>query len=107
MGKDLLQKLGYVVTAKGSSVDAFSAVKADPSAYDLIITDMTMPDMTGIDLAREVFALRPDLPVILCTGFSHMVDAEQAKAAGIKAFTMKPLTKREIAKTIREVLQKK
>ena len=60
--------------------------------------------MTGVELAKEVLALRADMPIIMCTGFSHLVDAEKAKAAGIKAFAMKPLTKREIARTIRKVL---
>ncbi len=63
-----------------------------------------MPDMTGIELAGEVLALRPDMPIIMCTGFSQLVDAETAKAAGIRAFAMKPLTKREIARTVRRVL---
>ena len=63
-----------------------------------------MPEMTGIELAGEVLALRPNMPIIMCTGFSYLVDADKAKAAGIRAFTMKPLTKREIARTIRNVL---
>ena len=104
MGRDILEELGYSVTVKKSSIDALLAVKKDPSAFDLIITDQTMPEMTGLDLAREVLALRPDMPIILCTGFSHLVDADRAAEAGIKAFAMKPLTKREIARTIRKVL---
>ena len=68
------------------------------------MTDQTMPEMTGVELAKEILAIRKDMPVVLCTGFSHTVDAEKAKAAGIKAFAMKPLTKAEIAKTIRRVL---
>ena len=87
-------------------MDALLAVKEDPFAFDLIITDQTMPEMTGLDLAREVLALRPDMPIILCTGFSLLVDADRAKEAGIKAFAMKPLTKRDLAKTIRTVLDK-
>ena len=63
-----------------------------------------MPEMTGIELARESLALRPDIPVILCTGFSYQVDSEAAARAGIKAFAMKPLTKRELAKIMRQVL---
>jgi CheY-like chemotaxis protein len=106
MGRDILEELGYTVTVKKSSLDALLAVKEDPSAFDLIITDQTMPEMTGINLAREILALRPDMPIILCTGFSHLVDADRAKAAGIKAFAMKPLTKREIAITIRKVFDK-
>jgi PAS domain S-box-containing protein len=64
----------------------------------------TMPEMTGVELARRIFAIRPDMPLILCTGFSHLVDAESARAAGIRGFAMKPLTKREIAKSIRKLL---
>jgi DNA-binding NarL/FixJ family response regulator len=63
-----------------------------------------MPEMTGVELAKEILAIRSDVPVILCTGFSHLVDADAAKAAGIRAFAMKPLTKGEIARTIRNVL---
>jgi PAS domain S-box-containing protein len=104
MGQELLEELGYQVTVKGNSMDALSVIRSDPSAFDLIITDQTMPEMTGVQLAKEILALRPDIPIILCTGFSHLVDANQAKAAGIKGFAMKPLTKREIARTIRQVL---
>ena len=63
-----------------------------------------MPEMAGVELAKEILAIRSDVPVILCTGFSHLVDADVARAAGIRAFAMKPLTRGEIAKTIRNVL---
>lgn len=63
-----------------------------------------MPEMTGVELGKEVLAFRADMPIIMCTGFSHLVDAGKAKAAGIKAFVMKPVTKRELATTIRKVL---
>jgi PAS domain S-box-containing protein len=106
VGKDILAELGYQVTSRTSGRDAVALLKEDPSRFDLIITDVTMPEMTGIDLARGVLAIRPDMPVIVCTGYSHLVDADKAKAAGIRAFAMKPLTKREIAKTIRRVLDK-
>jgi len=76
----------------------------DPSRFDLVITDQTMPEMTGVELAKEVLGLRPGMPIIMCTGFSYVVDADKAMAAGIKAFAMKPLTKREIARTVREAL---
>ena len=65
-----------------------------------------MPEMTGIELAGEVLALRPNMPIIMCTGYSQLIDADKAKAGDIKAFAMKPLTKREIARTIRKVLDK-
>ena len=67
-------------------------------------TDVSMPEMTGVEFAREVLSLRPDMPIIMSTGFSHLVNADAARAAGMKAFLMKPLTKREIAKTVRQVL---
>jgi CheY-like chemotaxis protein len=104
MGQELLEGLGYRVTTRTSSLDALATLKADPAAYDLIITDQTMPEMTGAELAKAVLAVRRDLPVILCTGFSHIVDADRARAAGVRAFAMKPLTKREIAETVRRVL---
>jgi CheY-like chemotaxis protein len=104
MGKELIGELGYRVTARTSSLEALALFEADPSRFDVIITDQTMPDMTGVGLAKAVLALRPDMPVILCTGFSHSVDAESAEGAGIAAFVMKPLTKKELARTIRRVL---
>jgi CheY-like chemotaxis protein len=104
MGGELLAELGYEVVCRMSSREALSLVKDDPSRFDLVITDQTMPDMTGFELAREILAVRPDMPVILATGFSSLVNEESAREAGIRAFVMKPLTKREIATTIREVL---
>ncbi|MGD0231176.1 MAG: PAS domain S-box protein [Syntrophorhabdales bacterium] len=104
MGEGILAELGYEVTSRTSSREALSLLKQDPFRFDLVITDQTMPDMTGIELAREVLALRADMPIIMCTGFSHLVDDSKAKAAGIRAFAMKPLTKREIARTARKVL---
>ncbi len=106
MGRELLEHLGYAVTVKGSSAEALSALRTDPSAYDLLITDQTMPEMTGVELAREVLELRRDMPVILCTGFSHLVDADRANAVGIRGFVTKPLTKKELAKTVRQALDR-
>ena len=104
MGEELLAELGYEVVCRMSSREALSLVKDDPSRFDLVITDQTMPDMTGFELAREILAVRPDMPVILATGFSSLVNEDSAREAGIKAFVMKPLTKKDIATTIREVL---
>ncbi len=104
MGEDILAELGYDVTSRLSSRDALDLFRLDPSRFDLVITDQTMPEMTGVELAKEILAIRTDMPVVMCTGFSHAVDADTAKAAGIRAFAMKPLTKKEIAKTIRKVL---
>ena len=104
MGEELLAELGYEVTCCTSSREALALFRLDPSRFDLVVTDLTMPDMTGIQLAAELLAIRPDIPVILCTGFSHTANEESARAAGIKGFAMKPLTKRELAKTVRKVL---
>ena len=104
MEQDMLSDLGYGVIKKTNSREALALFRLDPSRFDLVITDQTMPELTGIELAREILDLRPDMPVILCTGFSHAVDADSAKTAGIKAFVMKPMTKGEIARTIRSVL---
>ncbi len=106
VGEDILAELGYEVISRTSSREALELLKSDPARFDLVITDQTMPDLTGVELAREVLILQPDMPIILCTGFSHLVDAEAATTAGIRAFAMKPLTKREIARTIRKVLEK-
>jgi CheY-like chemotaxis protein len=104
MGREMLTGLGYLVTAKTCAKEALALFRLDPSRFDLIISDQTMPEMTGADLAKEVLALRPDMPIIMCTGFSHLVDSDSAKVAGIGAFVLKPLTKKEMARTIRRVL---
>jgi CheY-like chemotaxis protein len=104
MGEDILAELGYDVTSRMNGREALELLKLDPSRFDLVITDQTMPEMTGIALAREVLTIRPDMPIIMCTGFSYEVNEDKARAAGIKAFAMKPLTKREIARTVRKVL---
>jgi PAS domain S-box-containing protein len=103
-GKRLLEGLGYTVTAKNSSSEALEDFRQDPDQYDLVITDMTMPDMTGDKLAREIMDIRPDMPVILCTGYSELITEESAKEKGIRELVMKPLVTGQLAKTIRRVL---
>ena len=100
----MLERLGYKVTARTNSVEALEAFRNNPDMFDLVITDQTMPDMTGKDLAGELIQMMPDIPIILCTGFSEMMDEDVARGVGIKAFAMKPLVMGELAKTIREVL---
>ena len=102
----MLQRLGYQVTAKTDSLEALAAFQRQPDAYDLVITDHTMPRMTGADLAREMLLIRPDLPVILCTGFSETMDEVQARDIGIGAFVMKPVVMRELAEVIHRLLVK-
>jgi PAS domain S-box-containing protein len=103
-GKKLLDELGYAVTSRTGSRAALALFRLDPGQFDLVITDQTMPEMTGTQLAHELLAIKPDIPVILCTGFSEAVTEEVAKAARIRAFVMKPFTKLEIARIIRRVL---
>ncbi len=99
-----LETLGYQVTATTSAAKILDLFRRDPAGYDLIITDQAMPEMPGIQLAKALMAIRADIPVILCTGFSESVNADQAKALGIKAFALKPIEQAVMARTIREVL---
>jgi len=93
----MLERMGYAVTARTSSMEALTTFRNQPDAFDLVITDQTMPGMTGIDLARKMLQLRPDLPIILCTGYSSRLSKEQVRAYGIKGFALKPLAKKDIA----------
>jgi DNA-binding NtrC family response regulator len=91
------------VTSRTNGREALSLLKAEPSRFDLAATDVTMPDTTGVDLARQMPAIRPGMPIVMSTGHSHLIDADAASAAGIKTFVMKPVTEGEIARTIRRV----
>ncbi|MEE8304387.1 MAG: ATP-binding protein [Candidatus Tectomicrobia bacterium] len=104
LGQGMLQRLGYDVVAKTSSTKALEAFRAMPERFDLVITDQTMPHMTGEMLVKELQRIRPDIPIILCTGFSHVMHAEKAQALGIEAFLMKPVIARDLAVTIQQVL---
>jgi len=102
--QSVLENLGYTVTARTSSIEALEAFRNNPDRYDLVITDMTMPNMTGKDLAKELLTIQPNIPIILCTGFSEQIDETRAKEIGIKAFVMKPVVMHDIANIIRDVL---
>jgi PAS domain S-box-containing protein len=104
MGKEMLSRLGYKVTTRDNSLEALATFQNSPADFDLVITDQTMPNMTGLDLARRMLQIRPDMPIILCTGYSNLVDANKAKSLGIKEFALKPLTKGMVAKLIRKAL---
>lgn len=104
MGKDMLERLGYHVTVRRNGFEALETFQNTPGEFDLVITDQTMPGITGSDLSRRMLQIRPDIPIILCTGYSTLIDEFSAKALGIKEFVLKPLTKGVIAKLIRMVL---
>jgi PAS domain S-box-containing protein len=107
MVEQMLKRLGYSVDTKTSSLDALEAFKTQSDDYDLVITDQTMPHMAGVDLAREIMHISPEIPIILCTGFSEVISAEEAKALGIHEFLMKPFATRALAETIRRALDSK
>jgi PAS domain S-box-containing protein len=107
MGKRLLARLGYRVTARTDSLEALGLFRQTPDEFDLVITDMTMPAMTGDVLAAEIISIRPDIPVIVCTGYSERIDKEIIKKIGIKELAMKPLAMKDIAEMIRRVLDEK
>lgn len=101
-----LSFLGYGVTCATDSLKALEMVKADPAAFDLVITDMAMPHMTGDVLSLELLSVRPDLPIILCTGYSESISEERARKIGISGFLMKPTNMTDFAVTVRKALDK-
>ena len=104
LGEQMLQRLGYSVVCRTSSIEALELFKTRPDNFDLVITDMTMPNLTGEKLAAALMAIRPDIPVILCTGFSEQITEEKAKKMGIRKYILKPIVMNKLAHTIREVL---
>jgi two-component system cell cycle sensor histidine kinase/response regulator CckA len=102
--RQVLERLGYAVVGKTSSIDALEAFQAEPDKFDLVITDQVMPNMTGTELAKNLISVRPDIPVILCSGYPERVIPEELKSIGIKDFVMKPISRQEIAEVIRRVL---
>ena len=107
LGKNMLKKLGYKVEARTRPLEALEIFRAEPHKFDLVISDMTMPGMTGDILASEVMNIRADTPVILCTGYSERIDEQRAMDLGIKGLMMKPFTIRRLSKTIRDVFDQK
>jgi PAS domain S-box-containing protein len=103
-GGRLLEDLGYAVTTRTSSVEALELFRTKPDEFDLVITDMTMPNMTGDQLAVELMKIRFDIPIILCTGYSKKISDKTAFDIGIRAFSYKPVVRAELAKTVRKVL---
>ena len=102
--KQMLERLGYQTSSFTSSKDALDAFKTEPSKFDLVITDMNMPNMNGMQLATELIAVRADIPIILCTGFSERISSNKAEALGIRGLLMKPVGMKDLSQKVREVL---
>jgi PAS domain S-box-containing protein len=107
LGQQLLGELGYQIETKTSPIEALEAFRANPQKFDLVITDLAMPQMTGLNLARKIMGIRPGMPIILCTGFSEQANEQAASSMGIRAFLLKPLVLRDIAAAVRKALDSK
>jgi two-component system, cell cycle sensor histidine kinase and response regulator CckA len=105
MNCERLERLGYTVVSSTNGREALDIFKADPQRFDLVITDYTMPQMTGVELAKALVEIRPDIPIILCSGLNERITTEQTAAPGIRAFLAKPSGRQELAELIRKVLE--
>jgi len=105
VGKQMLERLGYEVDCCNDPVKALNLFRKNPAKFDLLLTDMTMPCMTGDMLAREILKIRTDIPIILCTGYSEYMSEEKAKEMGIKALLIKPLDISRLAMVIHQVMK--
>ncbi len=103
--KQNLELLGYAVTGMADSVSALECFKSEPQKYDLVITDMAMPQMAGDQLATEMLKIRPDLPILICTGHSQHMDRDRAKQLGIRGYLSKPLDRKVMAITVAKLLK--
>ncbi len=100
----LLERLGYQVTARKSSLEALELFKKETTHFDLIITDMAMPGLLGTQLAKNILSIRPDIPILICTGFSEQIDKDKAESIGIKGFIHKPILMTELSQKVRQLL---
>ena len=103
-GQKSLERMWYQVEVSLNPVEALELFRANPEQFDLVITDMTMPKMTGDQLVQEILKIRPDVPIIISTGFHENIDEQKAKQAGIRQYIEKPLNRRIMAEVFREVL---
>lgn len=104
--QQLLRILGYKVTAETDPIKALEIFSAEPDRFDLVITDMTMPKLTGDQLSLKMLAIKPQVPIIICTGYSDRLGNEQAQEIGIQCFKAKPLEIRDLSTLIRKILDK-
>ena len=104
LGARMLRSLGYRVTTRTSSLEALDYFRIRSRDVDLVVTDITMPHLTGAELARKMIEIRQDMPVILCTGYSEMINEEKARNIGARGYVMKPVNRADLAKAVREAL---
>jgi len=104
LGRLMLTRLGYRVETEINPMRALELFKSDPAGFDLVISDMTMPGMTGDKLAKELLAIRPDIPIIICTGYSEKIDRDKARAAAISEYVEKPVDQQEMSELVRKLL---
>ena len=101
---DMLQRFGHEVHTAMSSIEALEAFRSRPLDYDIVITDQAMPYVTGLTLANQLRQIRPDISIILCTGYTELISAEEASFFGIKKILMKPFTAKQIQRVIESSL---
>jgi len=106
IGSAQLQTLGYKVTTRSNGTGALALIKKEPDKFDLVITDLTMPQMTGDELAAQIKDIRPGIPIILCTGYSSKIDPDRPRLTGVDAVLLKPVVMQELANTVRNALDK-
>ena len=107
MALEALKLFDYRVEAMSDPEDALAVFKLNPGYFDVVITDMTMPKMTGAKLAEKLIRIRPDIPIVLCTGHSSLIDEKKARQLGVSAYMMKPVSMSKIAKTIRKLMDQR
>jgi two-component system cell cycle sensor histidine kinase/response regulator CckA len=103
--KIILEQSGYEVCAFSNSLEAWQTLQADPNKFDLVISDLTMPRLTGLELAKNILALRPQLPIVICTGFTESITSEKAKELGIREIILKPIIPQHLTETIGHILE--
>jgi two-component system, cell cycle sensor histidine kinase and response regulator CckA len=104
IARDMLESLGYHVAARSSAVEALEAFRSSPDQYDLLVTDLTMPKMSGLELAEKILQIRPGLPVVLCTGFGVSMNEELTARRGVRNIIFKPILRRDLATAVRNAL---
>jgi CheY-like chemotaxis protein len=104
IGEQMLTRLGYRVTVSADSVKALELFRVQPEAFAVVVTDMSMPKMSGVELARAILSIRPDMPIVLCTGYSAGIDRETVLSMGIRDLIMKPITMQALALSVRQAI---